>query len=160
MSNFFDEKPEELGIRTLSKEEAVVVKQANPALNPWWVVGWQLIVTLAVGFVGLLATQKLAVAYSLVWGGLCVVVPAALFARGMMSKATLMNAGTATAGFFLWEMVKIGLTLAMLFASGQVMARIGQELSWPALIVGLIVVMKVYWLALLCKPKVRLEKHN
>lgn len=146
-----DEKPE---IRTLSKEEAAVVKQTNPALNPWRVVGWQMLATVVVGLLGLMATQKWAVAYSLVWGGLCVVVPAALFARGVMSKATLMNAGTATAGFFLWEMVKIALTLAMLFAAKQVMARLGEVLVWPALLVGLIVVMKVYWLALLARPKV------
>jgi ATP synthase protein I len=71
----------------------------------------------------------------------------------MMSKATLMNAGTATAGFFLWEMVKIALTLAMLFAAPQVMAKLEQDLSWPAMLVGLVVVMKVYWMALLMKPK-------
>jgi ATP synthase protein I len=94
--------------------------------------------------------------YSLAWGGLCVVVPSAVFARGLMSRATLMNAGSATAGFFLWEMVKIALTLAMLFAA----MRVVKDLSWPALLVGLVVTMKVYWLALLCKPKVSKAKHN
>ena len=150
----FDSQDDIQEIRTLTKDEAAVVKAANPALNPWRVVAWQLVATLVAGLLGLLLTQKASVGYSLVWGGLCVVVPAALFARGMMSKATLMNAGTATAGFFLWEMVKIGLTLAMLFVSNPVLARLGQDLSWPALLVGLIVVMKVYWLALLVKPKV------
>jgi ATP synthase protein I len=77
-----------------------------------------------------------------------------------MSRATLMNAGSATAGFFLWEVVKIGLTLAMLFAAPRVMRVLGQDLSWPAMLAGLVVTMKVYWLALLCKPKVRLAKHN
>jgi ATP synthase protein I len=149
----FDSQDEIQEIRTLNKEEAAVVKAANPALNPWKVVAWQLIATLAAGLLGLLLTQKGSVAYSLVWGGLCVVIPAAIFARGMMSRATLMNAGTATAGFFLWEMVKIALTLAMLFAAPQVMAKLGQDLSWPAMLVGLVVVMKVYWLALLMKPK-------
>lgn len=150
----FDSQGDIAEIRTLTKEEAAVVKATNPALNPWRVVAWQVMATLVLGLLGLLLTQKASIGYSLVWGGLCVVIPAALFARGMMSKATLMNAGSATAGFFLWEMVKIGLTLAMLFASNRVLAQLGQELSWPALIVGLIVVMKVYWLALLAKPKV------
>ncbi len=147
-------------IRTLSKEEAAAVKAANPILNPWRVVGWQLIAAVVVGLLGFLLTQTKSVGYSLAWGGLCVVVPAAVFARGLMSKATLMNTGSATAGFFLWEMVKIGLTMAMLFSAPRVMQVLGQDLSWPSMLVGLVVTMKVYWLALLCKPKARLEQHN
>jgi ATP synthase protein I len=46
-------------------------------------------------------------------------------------------------------MVKIGLTLAMLFAA----PRLVSELSWPAMLVGLVVTMKVYWVALLVRPK-------
>ena len=56
----------------------------------------------------------------------------------------MMNAGTAVFGFFLWELVKIGLTVAMLAAAPQMMS----EVSWPALLVGLVVTMKVYWVAL------------
>lgn len=156
-----EEKPE---IRTLSKAEAAVVKASNPPLNPWRVVGWQVAAVLVSMLLALAITQKVVVMYSLAWGGLCVVVPAAVFARGLMSKAALMNAGSATAGFFLWEMVKIGLTVAMLFAAPRVMQVLGQDLSWPSMLVGLVVAMKVYWLALLCKPKVKLEvrlaKHN
>ena len=146
-----DEKPE---IRTLSKEEAAVVKANTRLLRPWHVVGWQIVVTALAGLMALLITQELAVAYSLVWGGLCVVIPAALFARGLLSKATLMNAGTAIAGFFLWEMLKVALTLAMLFAATQVMQSLGRELSWPALLAGLVLAMKAYLVAFWCKPKV------
>jgi ATP synthase protein I len=56
----------------------------------------------------------------------------------------LINAGSAVFGFFLWEMVKIGLTIAMLIAA----PRLVNDLSWPAMLVGLVVTMKVYWLAL------------
>jgi ATP synthase protein I len=156
----FDSTDEKLEIRTLSKEEAEVVKASNPPLNPWRVVVWQLMVVVMSGLLALVFTQKWSVAWSVVWGGLSVVIPAAVFARGMMSKTTLLNAGTATGGFFLWELVKIALTLAMLYAAPQVMARLGQDLSWPAMLVGLVVTMKVYWLALLCKPTVRQAKHN
>ncbi len=157
MFDDFDSRPE---IRTLSKEEAEVVKLANPPLNPWRVVAWQLIAVVISGLLAFAFVQKWSIVGSVVWGGLSVVIPAAVFARGMMSKATLLNAGTATGGFFLWELVKIALTLAMLYAAPKVMAQFGQDLSWPAMLVGLVVVMKVYWLALLCKPKVRLEQHN
>jgi len=156
----FDSTDEKLEIRTLSKEEAAVVKASNPPLNPWRVVGWQLMAVVILGLLALVFTQKWSIVWSTVWGGLSVVIPAAVFARGMMSKTTLLNAGTATGGFFLWELVKIALTLAMLYAAPQVMARLGQELSWPAMLVGLVVTMKVYWLALLCKPTVRQVKHN
>ena len=145
-------------IRTLNKEEAALVKAANPSLNPWRVVAWQVIATVVIGVLALVFTQKWSIVWSTVWGGLSVVIPAAVFARGMMSRTTLLNAGTATGGFFLWELVKIALTLAMLYAAPQVMARLGQDLSWPAMLVGLVVVMKVYWLALLCKPKVAVGK--
>jgi ATP synthase protein I len=151
-----DERPEESEFRTLSKDEAAVVKANNPPLNPWRVVGWQVIAAVISGFLALILTQKWSIVWSTVWGGLSVVIPAAVFARGMMSKTTLLNAGTATGGFFLWELVKIALTLAMLYAA----RRVVEDLSWPAMLVGLVVTMKVYWLALLCKPKVRLEKHN
>ncbi len=47
-------------------------------------------------------------------------------------------------GFFVWEMAKVGLTVAMLFAAPRVVT----DLSWPAMLAGLVVTMKVYWLAL------------
>ena len=52
-------------------------------------------------------------------------------------------------GFMVWEMVKIGLSIAMFFAAPQLIAN----LSWLALLVGLILTMKVYWVAAIYKPK-------
>jgi ATP synthase protein I len=141
-------------IRTLDKEEAAVIKANSRLLRPWHVVGWQIVVTVVAGLLALFVTQELSVAYSLAWGGLCAVVPSALFARGLLSNATLINAGTAIAGFFLWEMLKIALTLAMLFAAAQVIQGLGRELSWPALLLGLVLAMKAYLVAFWCKPKV------
>jgi ATP synthase protein I len=94
-------------------------------------------------------TRSSAAAWSAGYGALAVVLPAALFARGLLSRVALSSPGAAVAGFFVWEMVKIGLTLAMLFAA----PRLVSELSWPAMLVGLVVTMKVYWLALLVRPK-------
>ena len=154
--HMFDDFDAQSEIRTLGKEEAAVVRASNPPLNPWRVVVWQLVVVVASGLLALALTQKWSIVWSTVWGGFCVVIPAAVFARGMMSKATLLNAGTATGGFFLWELVKIALTLAMLYAARRVI----EDLSWPAMLVGLVVTMKVYWLALLCKPTVRQVTNN
>jgi ATP synthase protein I len=77
------------------------------------------------------------------------VFPAAVFARGLTGKFSSLNAGTAAVGFLLWEMVKIALTIAMLMAA----PRLVTGLSWPALLVGLILAMKVYWLALAFAPR-------
>lgn len=89
------------------------------------------------------------VAGSVFYGSMSVVVPAAVFARGLTSRLTSVNPGTAVVGFFFWEMVKIALTVAMLVAA----PRLIMALSWPALLVGLVVTMKVYWLALAFKRK-------
>lgn len=96
-----------------------------------------------------LLTGRQSAAWSAFYGALAVVIPAALFARGLTSKVSSMNPGAAVAGFFLWEMVKIGLTLAMLFAA----PRLVPDLSWPAMLVGLVVTMKVVWLVLLLQPR-------
>jgi ATP synthase protein I len=72
------------------------------------------------------------------------VVPAALFALGMTGRRASVNAGSAVFGFFLWELVKLVLTVAALVAA----PRWVEGLSWPAMLVGLLVTMKVYWLAL------------
>ena len=56
-------------------------------------------------------------------------------------------------GSFLWEMVKIGLTVAMLFAA----PRVVPGLSWPAMLIGLIAVMKVYWLVPLFHKRLQVK---
>jgi ATP synthase protein I len=48
------------------------------------------------------------------------------------------------ARFFLWEMVKIALTVALMAAAPRMVAG----LSWPALLVGVVLTIKVYWVAL------------
>jgi ATP synthase protein I len=80
-----------------------------------------------------------------------VMIPAAIFARGLTGRFASLNAATAAAGFMLWEMVKIALTVAMLVAA----PRLVSGLSWPALLVGLVLAMKVYWVALAYRPRKR-----
>jgi ATP synthase protein I len=76
-------------------------------------------------------------------------VPAAVFARGLTGRFSSVNAGTAAVGFLLWEMVKVALTFAMLVAAPRLVAG----LSWPALLIGLVLAMKVYWVALAFAPR-------
>ena len=47
-------------------------------------------------------------------------------------------------GFFVWELVKIVLTVAMLLAA----PRLVSQLNWLALLAGFVVTMKVYWVVM------------
>ena len=89
------------------------------------------------------------VGWSVLYGAATVVLPAALMARGMTSRLSSMNAGTSAVSFMLWEAVKIAVSVAMLVLA----PRLVQPLSWPALLVGLVLCMKVYWIALLWRGR-------
>jgi ATP synthase protein I len=133
----------------LTAEQARRVRERNPRVSPWWVVAGQA----GVGFVAALAawalTGKQNVGWSVAYGALAVVIPAAVFARGLTGKFSSLNAGTAAVGFLLWEMVKIALTLAMMAMATRLVAG----LSWPALLIGMVLAMKVYWVALAFAPR-------
>ncbi len=62
-----------------------------------------------------------------------------------MTRRTSPNPGAAVFGFMFWEMVKIAVAVAMLAAA----PRVVPDLSWPALLVAMIVCVKVNWLAML-----------
>jgi ATP synthase protein I len=127
----------------LTAEQVRELRQRQPLLSVWRVVVAQCCIGALVASVAWFVSGQVA-AFSAVYGSLAVIVPAALFARGLTSRVSSLNAGAAVFGFFLWEMVKIGLTVAMLVAA----PRMVSDLSWPALLVGLVVTMKVYWVAL------------
>ncbi len=133
----------------LTAEQAQDLRLRDPAVSPWWVVGMQclaglVVVLLAWGFSG-----RSSVAWSAAYGALAVIIPAALFARGLMSQFSSLNAATASFGFFLWEAVKLAVSVAMVAIAPRLIA----DLSWLALLAGLFVTLKMYWLALLKRPK-------
>ncbi|MBC7470416.1 MAG: ATP synthase subunit I, partial [Ramlibacter sp.] len=105
---------EEIPFKTLSAEEARQLRKQNPPVSPWWVVGVQVMVGLVVALAAWALTGRQNVGWSAGYGASAVVIPAAVFARGLMGRTSSLNAGTAAFGFMLWEMVKIALTVAML----------------------------------------------
>lgn len=150
-SNWPDEvagEAEEAKFKPLTREEAQKVRASNPSLSLWSVLAGQ---AAAGGLTALLAwalTGQARMGWSAAYGALAVVVPAALFARGLARQKSAANGGAALVGFFVWEMVKIALTVAMLVAAPRLMA----DLSWPALLAGFVVTMKVYWVAMWLRP--------
>jgi ATP synthase protein I len=144
------EEPEEASpVQPLSAEQALRVREQNPPLSVWRVVAGQAGVGLAAALLAWGLTGKQNVGWSVAYGALAVLLPAAVFARGLTGRFASLNAGTAAVGFLAWEMVKIALTIAMLMAA----SRLVVGLSWPALLVGLILAMKVYWVALAFAPR-------
>jgi ATP synthase protein I len=139
---------EDQDFKPLTSQEAQALREREPALSPWWVVGLQCLAGLAVALVAWGLSGK-AAAWSAAYGALAVIIPAALFARGLMSQFSSLNAATASFGFFVWEAVKLAVSVAMIVLASRLVA----DLSWPALLAGLFVTLKMYWLALLKRPK-------
>ncbi len=120
-----------------------------PQVSPWRVVATQAGVGVAVALLAALLTGRGEVLWSALYGAAVVVVPAALMARGMTSRLTSASPGVSAVGFLGWEFVKIAVSVAMLALA----SRIVVPLSWPALLLGLVVCIKVYWVALLWRGR-------
>jgi ATP synthase protein I len=67
----------------------------------------------------------------------------------MTSRFSSMSPGHSAVSFMLWEMLKIAVSVAMLILAPQIL----QPLSWPVLLVTLLVCIKVYWFALLWRGR-------
>ena len=86
---------------------------------------------------------------SALYGALVAVLPGALMARGMTSKLSSVSPGASAVSFMVWMAVKILVSIAMLVLAPKLV----EPLSWPALLVSLVLCMKVYWLALLWRGR-------
>jgi ATP synthase protein I len=135
----------EAQFKKLTREEAAALRAKEPPVSPWRVIAAMVAVGAVAALIGWLVTGKEEVAWSLLYGAAVVVVPGVLMARGMTSKFSGMNAGSSAVSFMLWELVKIGVSVVMLALAH----RIVHPLSWLALLAGLVVCIKVYWVALL-----------
>lgn len=143
------EQEQEREFKPFTAEQARELRVKSPPVSPWRVIGVQALAGVVVALVAWGVSGKASVGWSAAYGALVVLVPAAVFARGLTSRLTSVNAGAAMLGFFFWEAVKIALTVAMLFAAPKVVA----DLSWPALLVSLVITMKAVWITLLKRPK-------
>src|SRR5574341_282520 len=139
----------ELPFKTLTKEEAQALLAKNPPLSPWRVISMQVVVGLAMALLWWGLSRRGGAAWSALYGAAAVVLPGALMARGITKQLSGASPVAAAARFLLWELLKIMLAGAMLVAA----ARVVPDLSWPALLVTMIVCMKVNWLVLLLQGR-------
>jgi len=142
---------EDSDFKPLSAQEADQWRSRNPPVAMWKVVAGQALVGVLVALVAWGLTGRTEVGWSAAYGALAVVAPAALFARGMSRQMASGKAGASMAGFFGWEMAKIVFTIALLAAAPWVVPG----LVWLALLAGMVVTMKTYWVALMVRPGVR-----
>ena len=148
----FEDRPDpDQDFKPLTADEARRLRESKPQLSPWRVIAVQF----ATGILAALAawglTGRESLGLSAAYGALAVVIPAAVFARGLTGRFSSLNPGTAVVGFFVWEMVKMALTVAMLFAAPGLI----KALSWPAMLVGMVVTMKAAWLAVMLASRRR-----
>ena len=142
---------EDSDFKPLTAQEAEQWRRRNPPVSVWKVVAGQAMVGLLVALVAWVWTGRAAVGWSAAYGALAVVAPAALFARGVLRRKASANPRAAMVGFFGWAIAEIVLTVALLAAAPGLVP----ELSWIALLAGMVIAMKMYWVALLVQPGVR-----
>ena len=137
--------------KPLTAQEAEQWRSRHPPISVGKVVAGQALVGMLVALGAWILTGRASVGWSAAYGALAVVVPAALFARGVFRRKASGNPRAAMVGFFGWEVAKIVLTVALLAAA----PRLVPGLSWIALLVGMVITMKTYWVALWVRPGVR-----
>ncbi len=130
--------------KPLTAEEAQVWRQLNPMASPWRVLFLQAVVGVLVAVLTGWVSGRWDWAASVAWGAICVLIPGVVFVRALSRQMRLNQPGAALAGLFVWELVKIVLTVALLVVAPKVVF----DLNWLALVAGFVVTMKVYWLAM------------
>lgn len=138
-----DSIPDSESVTPWTSEQVRALEQRQPSLSPWAVVKVQALVG------GLLAlawwvfgSEPVPQVRSSLWGAAAVVLPHAVMAWGLRRRAA--QPAAAFLSFLLWELVKVGLALAILVAAVWLV----DGLSWPALLVALIGCLKVHLWAL------------
>ncbi len=130
-------------IVALTAAQAEELRARDPSLSPWRVVRAQALAGLVCVGLASLLMERSSAGWSAFYGAAATVLPSALMARGM-TRGT-RSAVAAAAAFMVWEMLKIGVAVAMLVIA----AKVVPDLSWPALLVTMVVCIKINWLALL-----------
>ena len=130
--------------KPLTAQEAQSWRARNPVTSPWRVLGLQALVGVVMVVLTAAVTGQSNVAVSVAWGVFSVWLPALVFARALSRQTRQHQAASALLGFFVWELVKIVLTVALLLVAPRVVV----DLHWLALVAGFVVTIKMYWLVM------------
>ena len=133
----------EVDAKPLTPEEAALLRPTIVGFSPWVVVRAQAVAGLLVVLTVWLVSGQAAWMVSTAYGVFAVLLPAVFFARGLTRKRQASTAAQALTGVFIWEFVKVALTLVLLIVAPWVV----MGLNWLALLVGFVVTMKASWVA-------------
>lgn len=134
---------------SLTPEEAQAWRERHPAISPWRVVRFQALVGLVIALVTLAVTRESSAFWSALYGAGVVVLPGAVMARGITSRLSAPAPGAGAASFMFWELVKLLVAVSLLLLAPKLLPH----LSWPALLVALVLCLKTYWVALLWRGR-------
>ena len=146
MATAFTQDESDQDFRPLTAEEAREWRDRHPQLPVTRALMWEVLVGAVVAVVAWLSAGRAIVGWSAAYGALAGVLPAAVAAWGSARWARPgFPAGAALAGLLLWEGVKLVLTVGMLWVAPRFLGMP----SWPALLIGLVLTIKMYWVGLL-----------
>ena len=150
-SSFDDDESDDF--QPMSSEAAQAWRTRQPRGLIRFLLGYQFVAVFtvtgllwmaeAIGWMGSISDRAVAVSFA--YGGLAIVIPAALMAVGLQGRFTQRLSTTPTGsllGFAIWEGFKLLVSVALLVAAPKFVS----DLSWFALLAGLLVALKVNWL--------------
>ena len=138
---------QEPAFKALTPEEVSALRARNPPLSLWRIIAAQAVLGVVCALVTWGLSHRASAVWSALWGAAVVVVPGALLAYGIRRGAG--NPAAAAVGFMFWELVKIALAASMLVGA----AMWAPDLSWPAMLVTMVVCLKMGWLVLLLQRR-------
>ena len=140
--NHIDGEQEET-FKPLTAQQAAMWRSEQRPAAASLLLAWQGIVVLVIGALTA-AWAGEAQAKSLVYGGVAVIAPAALMVLGLrgglMRRLSVHPAGSLI-GFALLEGGKLMLSVLLMLSAPQAV----NNLSWLALLAGVVVALKVHW---------------
>lgn len=138
---------EDEDIKPLTAEAARRIEESSPRISMRKLLLWQLAVMVVLALLAWLLVGSPAALWSVVYGSLAVMLPTVLFMKGMdiLRAARSGDAGLVLVLFMLCEFGKLILAAVLLFLAPRLL---GVHLNWLALLVGVIVTLKTYWIAL------------
>lgn len=131
--------------KPLSREQARQWRQAHPQVSALAVLLGQTRAMAAVALLAWLASGNWRWAAELAYGAAAIVMPSALMLWALLRGARRSDgqARSALTDFFLWEGVKLVLSIGMMALTPVWFDRP----SWLALLVGVLLALKAHWLA-------------
>lgn len=131
-------------VQPLTHAQVQALRARYPVVSAWRLIAAQALVGVLVALCwGALSGQT--ALWSSLYGATVAVLPNVLMVRGLFGR----NAGRSVGGLLFWELVKIGVSVAMLALSPVLVP----SLSWAAMLVTMVLCLKVIGVALLLQGR-------